>query len=138
MYLQAVEIGVPHDLVAVNVKESHLVSPHNSQAALDLPVLCGNRLKLRAEFLSYYVAALCFLRGNLIKVISSIIGEVVHVLGFLLYSLFTAEAIPCLTEKVLYSDHRIWKREILAGKFKLAEGALMCVKHDLVEADCDN
>jgi hypothetical protein len=93
---------------------------------------------LCAELLTYSVAALRLLRGYLIEVIGGIIGQVVHVLGLLLHKLLAAEAVPGLTEKVLYLDHGIRKREALAGKFKLAEGALMCVKHDLVEADCDD
>jgi len=120
------------------VKQPDLVCPHDSEAALDLPVLCRHRLQLCAELLTYGVAALRLLRGYLIEVIGSVIGEVVHVLSFLLHNLLTAEAVPGLAKKVLYPDHGIRKRETLAGKFKLAEGALMRVKHDLVEADCDD
>ena len=101
-------------------------------------MLCRHRLQLCAELLTYGVAALRLLRGYLIEVIGGIIGEVVHVLGFLLHNLLTAEAVPGLAEKVLYPDHGIRKRETLAGEFKLAEGTLMRVKHDLVEADCDD
>ena len=120
------------------MKESHLVSPHYSQAALDLPVLCRHRLQLCAELLTNGVAALRLLRGDLIEVIRGIIGQVIHVLGFLLNNLLAAEAIPGLAEEVLYPDHGVRKRETLAGKFKLAEGALMRVEHDLVEADRDD
>jgi len=138
LYLQTVEVGVPHDLVAVYVKESHLISPHYSEAALDLSVLCRHRLQLCAELLAYGVAALGLLRGDLAEVIGRIIGQVVHVLGLLLHNLLTAEAIPGLAEQVLYPDHGVRKRETLACKFKLAEGALVGVQHHLIETDCDD
>jgi hypothetical protein len=71
--LKAIEIGISHDLLAVNVKETHLISSHYSQTALNLPVLSGNSLQMRKELFAHISSTFGFFVGDLEELIGSVI-----------------------------------------------------------------
>lgn len=49
---ETVEVGISHDLLAIDVKETDLVSSHDSQTALNLPMLSGHSLQMSEELLA--------------------------------------------------------------------------------------
>jgi len=96
--LKTVKICVSQDLLTVNVEETHFVSSHNSQTALNFPVLSGDSLKLRKELLADSRPTFGFLICYLVELISSIIREIVHVLSFFFHKLLTTKPISSLAE----------------------------------------